>query len=105
MINPQVIIAQHSAAAQDIDEALSNLDPVRLEQMQLLGGMHRPPGGPPLHHHEGSICYLADGLAAALACIGRMEEKIASQDKRIEELEGGVFVTEGAAGGSLQTKE
>ena len=73
--------------------------------MQLLGGMHRPPGGPPLHHHEGAICFLADGLAAALACIGKLQERIASQDKRIEELEGGVFVAEEAAKGSLQTKE
>jgi hypothetical protein len=93
LINPQVVGEFHLEAVLVIDEAVEKHDSERNADMRLLGGPHRPPGGPPLRAHEESITYLAQGLAAALGRIDELEEQIASQDKRLDEL----FVKEGVA--------
>ncbi len=93
MINPQVVRELHLAAVLAVDEDLDKHDSERNADMRLLGGAHRPPGGPPLRAHEESITYLAQGLAAALERIEYLEGEIASQDKRLREE---LFVKEGS---------
>jgi hypothetical protein len=95
LINPQVVRELHLAAVLAVDEDLDKHDSERNADMRLLGGTHRPPGGPPLRAHEESITYLAQGLAATLARIEQLEE-------RIEELEAHLFVKEEVAEGSLE---